>query len=83
MVTPGETEIEEPLPIKPTPQLEEYHCQLAPVPKMPPTAERVVELPAQIGFMDADAPVAAVEDELTVTVTLTQPVVLHGPSALT
>ena len=72
-----------PLPTNPTPQPEEYHCHAAPDPSTPPTALRVVVLPAQTGFTDAEALPAAVEVVLTVTVTLTQDVVLQVPSART
>ena len=65
------------------PQLTEYHCQVAPVPSEPPEKLSVVELPAQIGFTDADADVAAVESVLTVMITLTHAVVLQVPSART
>ena len=64
-------------------QLPEYQFHAAPVPSEPPDTSKVTELPAQTGFGVADAPVGFVDDELTVTVTLAHPVVLHVPSALT
>lgn len=84
MVVPaGLTTNGTPVPTKVPPQDPEYHCQLAPEPSEPPTILSVDELPAQIGLGAAVALVAAVDPELTVTTTLTQAVVLHGPSALT
>ncbi len=80
---PGETLNVAPDPTDPTPQLEEYHCQAAPVPSAPPATLNVVELPEQIGFTDAEALVAAVEFVLTVIITLTHAVVLQVPSART
>ena len=84
MAAPGETEIDTPLPTNTPPQLPEYHCQLAPLPKEPPTTESVVELPAQIGFTVALILVGSVDSVLlTFTVTVTQVVELQMPSPLT
>ena len=46
-----------------------YHCQLAPVPRLPPETDKVVELPEHIAVGDAEADEGAVELVLTVTVT--------------
>jgi len=75
--------MEPPVATNPPPQLPEYQFHAAPVPSEPPDTFKVVELPAQIGVGVADAAVGFVEGELTVTVTLVHPVVLHVPSALT
>ena len=56
----GDTEMEEPEPTKPTPQLPEYQFQEAPVPNVPPEMLRVVD-PLQMGFGLAEALDAAVE----------------------
>ncbi len=44
----GETVIEGPLPTKVPPQELLYHCQFAPVPKVPPLTVKVVLPPLQI-----------------------------------
>ena len=72
-----------PVPTNVPPQEAEYHCHTPPEPNIPPTTERVVLLPLQIGFDVAEILVAAVEFVFTVTVTLTQVVVLQVPSART
>ena len=64
------------------PQLPEYHFHEAPVPNDPPVTDNVVEFPEHMVFGSADAPDGAVDEVLTVTVTLAQDVVLQ-PSALT
>lgn len=79
----GDTVIDAPVPAGVPPQFAVYQVQAAPVPSDPPLTERVVELPGHIGFADAPMLEAAVENVLTVTVTDTQAVVLHVPSALT
>ena len=78
----GVTETDGPLPTAVPPQLPLYHCQLAPVPNVPPTTESVVEPPSQIVVVP-DIEEAATEGWLTVTVTETQAVKLHIPSART
>ena len=83
MVTVGETEIDVPVPSRVPPQEPEYQFQVPPVPRDPPVKLSVVGWPSQLGFTLAEALVAATERLFTVTVTLTQPVVLHTPSALT
>jgi hypothetical protein len=67
------------------PQLPEYHFHEAPVPNEPPVTVNVLEFPEHTGFGFAEAPVGAVDEVVTVTVTLAQAVViLHvPPSALT
>lgn len=64
------------------PQLPLYHFQLAPVPKLPPVNESVVEFPLQMVPKVALINVADVEVVLTVIVEETQMVVLQVPSAL-
>ena len=59
MVDPDPTEV--------PPQLPEYHCQLAPVPKEPPFTVKFVVEPTHIGFGVAVALVGATEGLLTVT----------------
>ena len=62
---------EVPLPNEVAPQEEEYHCQVAPVPKVPPDSVSVTAVP---GHTDKDGvpvtKVAAEEVEFTVTVTV-------------
>ncbi len=79
----GETAIEEPVPSGVPPQLTVYQFQSAPVPSVPPVTLKVVDAPSQIGSTLVVAPVATAEFVLTITVTLTQEVVLQVPSALT
>lgn len=79
----GVTTTEAPEPIGAPPQEPEYHCHVAPEPSDPPVTFSVVEFPWQIGFTLAVAPVGAAESELTVTIKLTQAVVLQVPSART
>ena len=83
MVAEGETTIEPPLPSGAPPQLTEYHTHVAPVPNDPPATFSVVELPSHIGSVLADTLTGAVDRLFTVTVTLTQAVVLQVPSART
>ncbi len=73
--------MEAPLPTNVPPQLPEYHCTTAPVPKAPPTADKVVAVPAQTVVVP-EIDVGATEDELTVTVTEAHAVVLHVPEYL-
>ena len=82
MVT-GDTPNVVPAPSKVPPQDPEYQFQVAPVPKVPPVTERVVAWLGQVGLTLADTLAAATELVLTVTVTLTQAVVLQVPSART
>lgn len=78
----GATVIVKPVPTKVPPQLPLYHFHVAPVPKLPPVKESVVELPLQIVPKVALIKVAAVEVVFTVTVEDTHIVVLQVPSAL-
>ena len=55
-----------PVPTNVPPQLPVYQVHDAPVPRLPPVAERVVA-PPQVGFTEAVAPVGAVELVLTDT----------------
>ena len=61
VVEPGDTVIELPEPAPAPPQLPEYHCHEAPVPREPPTTLNVVELPAHTGFTVADMLVGSVD----------------------
>ena len=54
MVTVGETVIIAPFPSDVPLQEPEYHCQVAPVPKLPPKTPSVVPEPMQISFPDAE-----------------------------
>ena len=75
---------EVPFPAEVAPQEEEYHCQVAPVPKVPPVSVSVIAVPGHTvreGLPDTD--VGADEVELTVTVAVKHPVVLQVPAALT
>jgi hypothetical protein len=65
------------------PQLPEYHFHEAPVPNEPPVTVNVLEFPGHIEAGFAEAPVGAIDEVLTVTVTLAQVVLLQVPSALT
>ena len=78
----GEITKEAPVPTNVPPQLPEYHVQTAPVPSEPPATVKVVD-PLQIGLGLAEALPGAVELVFTVTVTDTQAVVLHAPTAFT
>ena len=57
--------------------------QLAPVPREPPVTDKVVEAPLHKIAGEAEAEVGAVDNELTVTATLTHEVELQVPTALT
>ena len=82
VVLPGATVIEVPLPAEVPPQELLYHCQVAPVPKEPPTTVKVVLPPAQMVVVPL-IELGAVESVCTVTVVLAQVVVLQVPSART
>jgi hypothetical protein len=82
MVAVGVTEIVAPDPTGAPPHEAEYQSQVAPAPKEPPTTARVVG-PPQVTAGLAVAEVGAVENELTLTVTEAQAVVLHVPEAKT
>ena len=60
-----------------------YQFQFEPVPRIPPDEFNVVAEPVHIVEGLADAELAAIETELTVTIVLTHEVELHIPSALT
>ena len=78
----GETFIASPVPAD-TPSHEPVnHCVTAPVPFDPPFTVNVVLLPLQIVVVPV-APVGAVDNVFTVTVTVAQVVVLHVPVYLT
>ncbi len=82
-MVPGETETEVPEPTNVPPHEPLYHCHDAPEPREPTFTVNVEGLPEHIVVGVADADVGAVEFEFTDTVTLTQAVVLHVPSART
>lgn len=58
------------------------HCVEAPVPFEPPATVNVVLFPLQMVVVPV-APVGAVDNVFTVTVTVAQSVVLHAPVYLT
>ena len=82
MVDAGETERETPLPTGAPPHEPLYHCHEPPVPREPPVTVRVVASPVQIIEGEAEAEVGAIDKLFTVTVVVTQIVVLQVPSAL-
>ena len=82
MVLAGETFIASPVPADVPPHDPVNHCVTAPVPFDPPSTVNVVLLPAQIVVVPV-APVGAVDNVFTVTVTVAQVVVLHVPVYLT
>ena len=75
--------IEAPVPTIVPPHDPLYHTQLAPVPSAPPLTDNVLVPPEHIAAGTAPADAGAVDDVLTVTVTLWHAVVLHVPTALT
>ena len=75
--------IRDPVPSNVPPQLAEYHFHEAPVPNDPPTSERSVDDPLQIGLTVALILVGATDKIFTVIVMESQTVVLQVPSALT
>ena len=83
VVEEGVTEILDPVPTNVPPHEPEYQFQLAPVPRDPPVTTRVVAVPWQTESCVAPALVAAVEGVFITTVTASQVVVLHCPSART
>ena len=73
-----------PLPIEvPLAHPPAYHFHDAPVPNDPPTTLILVLPPTQIAGDAALAPVGAVDNVFTVTITDAHVVLLHSPSALT
>ena len=84
VVTEGVILIAVPAPAGTPPHEEEYHCQEAPVPRLPTVTVKVVAVAEQI---DNDGvpvtKVGIVESALTTTETVQQFVVLQAPSALT
>ena len=60
-----------------------YQFHVAPVPRLPPVKESIVELPGQITEGVAVEEVGMFELILTVTIALTHVVVLHELIALT
>ena len=78
MVLAGETFTASPVPAGVPPHDPVNHCVMAPVPFEPPSTVNVVLLPLQIVVVPV-TPVVAVDNLFTVTVTVSQVVVLHGP----
>ena len=76
----GLTEIVCPAPSAVPPQTPEYQYQLAAVPREPPTAVSVTELPEQIVVKDALIKNALADVSLTIIVLLKHMVLLHNPS---
>ena len=72
-----------PLPTGVPPHEPLYHFHDAPVPSKPPATVKVVVAPAQIVAGAAEADAGSVDKLFTVTVVVTQAVVLQVPSALT
>ena len=73
-----------PLPAVVPPQETVYHCQVEPVPRLPPVSVSVKAIPGQT--VNEGVPVTEVgadDTELTVTTAVKQPVVLQVPSART
>lgn len=72
-----------PEPTDVPPQLPEYHCQLAAVPRLPPFTDKVVFPPEQIVLVVVLMDAAAVELLFTLIRTLAHAVVLQEPTAFT
>ena len=83
MFAVGERNNELPEPSNVPLQLPEYHCQEAPVPKVPFFTAKLVGLPEQKTFGLATADVGFVDKIPTVIAIEAQVVVLQVPSALT
>lgn len=78
MVLLGETFMASPVPADVPPHDPVNHSVVAPVPFDPPATVNVVLLPLQMVVVPV-APVGAVENVFTVTVTVAQSVVLQAP----
>ena len=78
MVLPGETFMASPVPVGVPPHNPVNHSVDAPVPFDPPSTVNVVLLPLQMVVVPV-APVGAVDNVFTVTVTVAQVVVLQAP----
>ena len=78
VVLPGETFIASPVPAGVPPHDPVNHCVIASVPFDPPLTVKVVLLPLQMVVVPV-APVGAVDNVFTVTVTVAQVVVLQVP----
>ena len=59
----------------------ENHSQVAPVPRLPPLAVKVVLFPAHTGLLEADTDPGAILRVLTLMVVVTQLVFPQLPSA--
>lgn len=78
----GLTVIELPVPAAVPVQLPENHCQVAPVPRLPPfTVKVLLEPEHSVLLPEADTEAGAELTELTVIVVETQPVLPQVPSA--
>ena len=75
----GDTVILLPVPADVPPHEPVNHSAVAPVPALPPLTVNVVLPPLQIVVVPV-IPVGAVDNVLTVTVVVTQAVLLHVPS---
>jgi hypothetical protein len=82
VVLPGETFMASPVPAAVPPHDPVNHSVDAPVPFDPPSTVNVVLLPLQMVVVPV-APVGAVDNVFTVTVTVAQVVVLQEPLYLT
>ena len=83
VAAPGLTTSVLPLPAAVPPQLPVYHCQLAPVPRLPPVTVNVALFPEQSVVVVLPILVGAELSEFTVMAVLTQPVLPQAPSART
>ncbi len=72
----------EPVPTVTPPHEAEYHLQIAPVPKEPPTTAKVADPPLQM-VVPPETLLAAADNVSTVTVVCTHDVVLHVPAIRT
>ena len=74
--------IDVPFPAEVPPHETVNHCQVAPVPNVPPLKVKVEDAPEQISVGPAKAEVAATDGVFRLTTVLTQVVVLQSPCAL-
>lgn len=85
MVVPagGLTVILAPVPSAVPPQEPVYHCQLAPVPRLPPFTVRVLDVPLQVLLFVMVMPVGAVDRLPTVTASVPATLVPQELEAVT
>jgi hypothetical protein len=79
----GDTTMLVPVPAALAPQPLAYHCQVPPVPRLPPLTVSVLLFPEQMAPADGLAEAGAVDTAFTLTVMLEQTVVLQEPTAFT